>query len=74
MNLKTIIAVTLISCASCFVMGQNPPVKNDLNNKNKIVVRIKINHADPALIAWILSGKQQSMWQTSPEISTVNKK
>jgi hypothetical protein len=63
---KTIlIALTILS--TCAFAQQATP-----QNSEKPVRKIKIKHADPMLIALILSGK--ITFTTPPEISTVIKK
>ena len=73
---KTIlIALTILSTCAFAQQGFNTDIggKKDTGGKTEKPVRvIKIKHADPMLIALILSGK--ATFNTPPEISTVIKK
>ena len=60
--LNLMCAVTVLFAAT-FAVAQQPAADN------KVVRRIKIHSADPALIALLLAGKAD--FQTSPELSTI---
>ena len=64
---------TIFKLSLCALIVSTCVVSNaqDVRKSNKIIRRIKIRSADPALIAALLSGKQN--YNLPPELSTVNK-
>src|SRR5687767_13568425 len=65
------LAIASVAGLGLQAMGQTfidgPPPQHDPNNK--VIRRIKIHHADPALIMLMLSGNQSTAF--GPEMSTV---
>lgn len=69
MVMKSLLLLSLVLALSVGACAQHKPVVED---KNKIVRRIKIHSADPMLIAILLNGKTHFL--LAPEQSTVIKR
>ena len=70
--MKKLFLITFAILSTCAFTQQSPQQPEKLIKDNKVVRKIKFSHADPMLIAIILSGK--STFVTQPENSTVIKK